>query len=121
MNQIKVTMQQQKLAALFGFMAGIAQAAPSPAAAATTGFSSECSDITLNTNWLVANCPNDAGTSVSSGVYLPSHVTNTEGKLKVCGLVLPTMMTYKSHKVLMISCSCLLVENGVCSDRFDNI
>ncbi|PCH04135.1 Cyanovirin-N [Penicillium occitanis (nom. inval.)] len=75
-------MQQQKLAALFGFMAGIAQAAPSPAAAATTGFSSECSDITLNTNWLVANCPNDAGTSVSSGVYLPSHVTNTEGKLK---------------------------------------
>lgn len=83
LNPVKVTMPQQKLAALFGFIAGIAQAAPSPAAAATTGFSSECSDIILNTNWLVANCPNDAGTSVSSGVYLPSHVTNTEGKLKV--------------------------------------
>ncbi|KUL87036.1 hypothetical protein ZTR_05772 [Talaromyces verruculosus] len=71
-------MQHQKLAALFGCIAGIAQAAPSPATAATTGFSSECSDVTLNTNWLVANCLNDAGTSVSSGVYLPSHVTNTE-------------------------------------------
>lgn len=76
-------MQHQKLAALFGCIAGIGQAAPSPAAAATTGFSSECSDIILNANWLVANCLNDAGTSVSSGVYLPSHVTNTEGKLKV--------------------------------------
>jgi hypothetical protein len=33
---------------------------------------------------LVANCAVDAGTSVSSGVYLPSYVTNTEGKLEVC-------------------------------------
>lgn len=98
LNQIKVTMQHQKLTALFGFIAGFAQAAPSPAAAATTGFASECSDITLNTNWLVANCPNDAGTSVSSGVYLPSHVTNTEGKLKVCHFVAPTIMTFKSIK-----------------------
>uniref|UniRef100_A0A093XC70 Cyanovirin-N domain-containing protein n=1 Tax=Talaromyces marneffei PM1 TaxID=1077442 RepID=A0A093XC70_TALMA len=76
-------MQHQKLSAIFGFIAGIAQAAPSPAASATTGFSSKCSNITFNTNWLVANCPNDAGTLVSSGVYLPSYVTNTEGKLEL--------------------------------------
>ena len=83
-NFVKVKMHHQKLATLFGFIAGIVQAAPSPAAAATTGYSSECSDIIINTSWLIANCPNDAGTSISSGVYLPSHVTNTEGKLEVC-------------------------------------
>lgn len=83
MDQLKFKMQHRKLTILFGFIAGIAQAAPSPAAAAKSGFASECSDVTFNTNWLVANCPNDAGTSVSSGVYLPSHITNNEGKLEV--------------------------------------
>ncbi|EEA22430.1 conserved hypothetical protein [Talaromyces marneffei ATCC 18224] len=95
-------MQHQKLSAIFGFIAGIAQAAPSPAASATTGFSSKCSNITFNTNWLVANCPNDAGTLVSSGVYLPSYVTNTEGKLE-----------WKADGAYEQSCSdCVLLDSG---------
>jgi hypothetical protein len=65
----------------------------------------------------VANCPNDAGTSVSSGVYLPSHVTNTEGKLEVCQFNCSYADDVQDSQIARISCSCLLVENGVCSEQ----
>lgn len=108
-------MQHQRFAALFSFIAVLVQAAPGPAAAGATGFSSQCSGIILNTNWLVADCPDNAGKLVSSGVYLPLHVTNTEGKLK-----------WKTDGAYQESCSdCLLLNGGAtlqcyCTGTFAN-
>lgn len=49
-----------------------------------TGFSTECTDVYLSSNWLVGTCPTTDGTSsVTSSVYLPSLVTNQEASLEV--------------------------------------
>lgn len=73
------------IAGLLGFTSGLVQAGavPSPVSTRSSGFVSQYSDIIYNSGWLVANCPNEAGKSISSGVYLPLHVTNHQGKLQV--------------------------------------
>lgn len=67
-------MQYRKVLPILGFAISAVHAA---------GFSSECTDITFNTNWLIANCPNNAGTSITSSVVLPDWIENVEGTLVV--------------------------------------
>ncbi|QKX59736.1 uncharacterized protein TRUGW13939_06878 [Talaromyces rugulosus] len=56
-----------------------AQATP---VARASGFSSVCSDISLDSHfWLHATCPDDSGASVNSTVYLPLWIENDQGKL----------------------------------------
>ncbi|KAL3477077.1 Cyanovirin-N [Aspergillus californicus] len=54
----------------------------SAALAAAQGFSSECTDITLNNSWLVASCPTGDGDSITSSVFLNSKITNNNGNLE---------------------------------------
>jgi hypothetical protein len=56
----------------------------SAALAAAQGYSTECSDITLNGDWLVATCPTGNGDEIASSVYLPSKIGNSNGNLEVC-------------------------------------
>ncbi|KAJ5753086.1 hypothetical protein N7520_010003 [Penicillium odoratum] len=46
------------------------------------GYSTECTDLTLIDAWLIGTCPTDDGTGeISSSVYLPNKIENTQGKL----------------------------------------
>lgn len=48
------------------------------------GYSSECTDISLIDSWLIGTCPTDDGTGeITSSVYLPNKIENSEGTLKV--------------------------------------
>lgn len=63
------------------------QAVPSMIAR-DSSFSTECTDIYLSSNWLVGTCPTaDGSSTITSSVYLPSLVTNSEASLQV----LPTL------------------------------
>jgi hypothetical protein len=55
----------------------------SAALAAAQGYSTECSDVTLNGAWLVATCPTGNGDEIASSVYLPSKIGNNNGNLEV--------------------------------------
>lgn len=49
------------------------------------GYSSECTDISLVDSWLIGTCPTDDGTGeITSSVFLPNKIENSEGTLKVC-------------------------------------
>lgn len=69
------------------------------------GFSTECTDISLIDAWLVGTCPTDNGTGeITSSVYLPSKIENSQGKLAVCYLndyICTKLLTHR----------CLIVEN----------
>lgn len=77
-------MQLQIFATVLASLAGSLVLADS-----TTGSVSGCSDISLNNYWLIANCTNDAGSLVSSGVYLPLHIANDNEVLTVSYSLLP--------------------------------
>lgn len=62
-------------------------AAPSRRA---TSIMSDCTDVTLQGDWFVANCLTGEGsTRIQSTVYLPTKITNNEGSLQAskCRLV----------------------------------
>jgi hypothetical protein len=66
---------------LLALVGSMAQATP---VARASGFSSVCSDISLDNHfWLHATCPDDSGASVNSTVYLPLWIENDQGKLTV--------------------------------------
>jgi len=49
------------------------------------GYSSECTDLSLIDAWLIGTCPTDDGTGeITSSVYLPNKIENSQGTLKVC-------------------------------------
>ncbi|KAL5042158.1 hypothetical protein BDW71DRAFT_190609 [Aspergillus fruticulosus] len=52
------------------------------ALAAAQGFSTECSDISLTDDWLVATCPTGSGDSITSSVFLNAKIANTNGILE---------------------------------------
>ncbi|KAL2864393.1 uncharacterized protein BJX67DRAFT_383864 [Aspergillus lucknowensis] len=49
---------------------------------AAQGYSSECSDITLNNSWLVATCPTGNGDEITSSVFLANKIGNNGGNLE---------------------------------------
>jgi hypothetical protein len=55
----------------------------SAAIAAAQGYSTQCSDVTLNGAWLVATCPTGNGDEIASSVYLPSKIGNNNGNMEV--------------------------------------
>ncbi|KAJ5645678.1 hypothetical protein N7507_011689 [Penicillium longicatenatum] len=67
------------------------------------GYSSECTDISLIDSWLIATCPTDDGTGeITSSVYLPNKIENSEGTLK-----------WKTDGSYWSSCDdCQLVDSG---------
>lgn len=74
-------MANPKMFALLAFASSLAQATP---VARASGFSSVCSDISLDSHfWLHATCPDDSGASINSTVYLPLWIENDQGKLAV--------------------------------------
>ncbi|KAL4898979.1 hypothetical protein BDW74DRAFT_184169 [Aspergillus multicolor] len=50
--------------------------------ASAQGFSTECTDISLNDNWLIATCPTGSGSSISSSVFLNNKISNNNGNLE---------------------------------------
>lgn len=50
---------------------------------AAQGFSTECTDISLNNSWLIATCPSGNGDDITSSVFLNSNVGNDGGDLAV--------------------------------------
>ncbi|KAL2824247.1 Cyanovirin-N [Aspergillus cavernicola] len=52
------------------------------ALAAAQGFSSECTDISLNDYWLVATCPTGSGEEITSSVFLAHKISNNNGNLE---------------------------------------
>ncbi|RDW61133.1 uncharacterized protein DSM5745_10631 [Aspergillus mulundensis] len=50
--------------------------------ASAQGFSSECTDISLTDNWLVATCPTGSGSSITSSVFLNNKIVNNNGNLE---------------------------------------
>ncbi|KAL3452080.1 Cyanovirin-N [Aspergillus insuetus] len=54
----------------------------SAALVAAQGYSTECSDVTLNGAWLIATCPTGNGDEIASSVYLPSKIGNSNGNLE---------------------------------------
>lgn len=74
-------MSNTKMFGLIALAGSLAQATP---VARASGFSSVCSDISLDSHfWLHATCPDDSGASVDSTVYLPFWIENDQGKLVV--------------------------------------
>ncbi|KAL4903322.1 hypothetical protein BDW74DRAFT_180186 [Aspergillus multicolor] len=59
----------------------IALALTGAAVAAAASFTSECSDISVTSNWLVGTCPDDAGDDITSSVFLPYKLANSNGNL----------------------------------------
>ncbi|CRG89097.1 Cell surface glycoprotein 1 [Talaromyces islandicus] len=75
----KKTVSTGLMFALLTLAGSLTQATPVTRSA---GFSSVCSDITLDSNfWLHATCPDDSGAPVDSTVYLPFWIENDQGKL----------------------------------------
>ncbi|KAL4879082.1 Cyanovirin-N [Aspergillus karnatakaensis] len=50
--------------------------------AAAQGFSSECSDLSLNGVWLIGTCPTGSGSDITSSVYLGGKIGNNNGQLE---------------------------------------
>ncbi|KAJ6010373.1 hypothetical protein N7451_001785 [Penicillium sp. IBT 35674x] len=67
------------------------------------GYSTECTDISLIDSWLIGTCPTDDGTGeITSSVYLPNKIENSEGTLK-----------WKTDGSYWSSCDdCELVDSG---------
>ncbi|KAL4802030.1 Cyanovirin-N [Aspergillus unguis] len=52
------------------------------ALAAAQGFSTECTDITLTNDWLVATCPTGSDSEITSSVYLSGKLADNDGTLE---------------------------------------
>ncbi|KAL4874689.1 Cyanovirin-N [Aspergillus karnatakaensis] len=52
------------------------------AVVAAQGFTSECTDIEIRQNWLVASCPTGNGDSITSSVFLFNKLSNNNANLE---------------------------------------
>ncbi|OJJ50136.1 hypothetical protein ASPZODRAFT_164138 [Penicilliopsis zonata CBS 506.65] len=66
------------------------------------GYSTECTDLYYSEGWLVGTCPTDDGGTISSSVYLPTKIENSEGTLE-----------WKTDGAYWDTCDdCTLVDSG---------
>ncbi|KAL2829053.1 Cyanovirin-N [Aspergillus pseudoustus] len=54
----------------------------SAAVVAAAGFSSECTDVSVTSYWLIGTCPDDNGDDITSSVFLPYKLSNQNGDLE---------------------------------------
>ncbi|KAL4930419.1 uncharacterized protein BDV17DRAFT_38673 [Aspergillus undulatus] len=63
------------------YSSSILLAATGAALVAAQGYSSECTDVSLNNAWLVGTCPDGNGNKITSSVFLSAKLGNDDGTL----------------------------------------
>ncbi|KAL4790127.1 Cyanovirin-N [Aspergillus venezuelensis] len=91
--------------------------------AAAQGYSTECTDVSLNNAWLIGTCPDGNGNQITSSVFLNNKLSNSDGTLTWTedGSYRSSCSDCSLTDAATLSCKCSIASSSSAHDTTINL